>query len=78
MERGGVYFAHYQWRTFHDSIGDSNISWVQEFYANAFGNVRYTSWVRGVPVQYTPEVIKAIFGFRPAEQCKVVPRRLQG
>ncbi|MCI35378.1 hypothetical protein A2U01_0056599, partial [Trifolium medium] len=71
-------FAHYQWRGFNDSIGQSNISWVHEFYANALGNEPFTSWVRGVRVSYSPDIIEGVFGFRASGQCTVTPRRLQG
>ncbi|MCI54965.1 hypothetical protein A2U01_0076215, partial [Trifolium medium] len=53
-----------------------NISWVEEFYANAFGHVvdDYTSNVRGVTISYAPDVIDAIFGFRPEEHCRARER----
>ncbi|MCI30353.1 hypothetical protein A2U01_0051562, partial [Trifolium medium] len=42
---------------FNTIIGDCNISWVEEFYANALGYTEddYTSTVRGVRVSYAPD-----------------------
>ncbi|MCI59609.1 hypothetical protein A2U01_0080864, partial [Trifolium medium] len=50
-------------------IGDCNISWVEEFYANAFGYAAddYTSTVRGRTISYAPDVIDEVFGFRRAD-----------
>ncbi|MCI93461.1 hypothetical protein A2U01_0114759 [Trifolium medium] len=50
-------------------IGECNISWVEEFYANALGYATddYTSTVRGKTISYTPGMIDAIFGFRHAD-----------
>ncbi|MCI31731.1 hypothetical protein A2U01_0052943, partial [Trifolium medium] len=52
-------------------IGDCNISWVEEFYANAYGrdDDDYTSYVRRVEISYAPDVIDTIFWFRPEEHC---------
>ncbi|MCI94160.1 hypothetical protein A2U01_0115458, partial [Trifolium medium] len=52
-------------------IGDSNISWVEEFYAKALGYALddYTSIVRGKTINYSPARIEAVFGFRAAEYC---------
>ncbi|MCI73914.1 hypothetical protein A2U01_0095178, partial [Trifolium medium] len=46
-------------------------SWVEEFYANALGYALddYTSMVRGKTISYAPDVIDAVFGFRPVEYC---------
>ncbi|MCI92728.1 hypothetical protein A2U01_0114025, partial [Trifolium medium] len=40
----------YGWMDFNNMIGVCNISWVDEFYANAYGREDddYTSYVRGV------------------------------
>ncbi|MCI45134.1 hypothetical protein A2U01_0066373, partial [Trifolium medium] len=48
---------------FNTMIGDCNISWVEEFYANVLGYAEdeYTSTVRGVRVSYAPDVIDAVF-----------------
>ncbi|MCI82360.1 hypothetical protein A2U01_0103634, partial [Trifolium medium] len=48
-----------------------NISWVEEFYANALGYTLddYTSTVRGKTISYVPGVIDAAFGFREADYC---------
>ncbi|MCI69326.1 hypothetical protein A2U01_0090588, partial [Trifolium medium] len=56
---------------FNSMIGDCNISWVEEFYANAFGYALddYTSAVRGKTINYAPDVIDAVFGFRPTDYC---------
>ncbi|MCI68058.1 hypothetical protein A2U01_0089317, partial [Trifolium medium] len=52
-------------------IGECNISWVEEFYANAFGYAAddYTSTVRGKTISYTPDRIDEVFGFRDAKYC---------
>ncbi|MCI65701.1 hypothetical protein A2U01_0086959, partial [Trifolium medium] len=52
-------------------IGDCNISWVEEIYANALGYTvdDYTSTVRGRTLSYAPDVIDATFGFRQADYC---------
>ncbi|MCI71478.1 hypothetical protein A2U01_0092741, partial [Trifolium medium] len=52
-------------------IGDCNISWVEEFYANALGYTLddYTSTVRGKTICYSPERFDEVFGFREAEYC---------
>ncbi|MCI87404.1 hypothetical protein A2U01_0108687, partial [Trifolium medium] len=52
-------------------IGDCNISWVEEFYANALGYAAddYTSTVRVKTISYTPDRIDEVFGFRDAEYC---------
>ncbi|MCI42158.1 hypothetical protein A2U01_0063394, partial [Trifolium medium] len=57
----------YGWINFNNMIGNCNISWVEEFYANAFGcaDNDYTSYVRRVEISYAPDVIDTIFGFRP-------------
>ncbi|MCI19178.1 hypothetical protein A2U01_0040333, partial [Trifolium medium] len=34
----------------------------------------FTSYVRGVEISYTPEVIDAVFAFREEEHCSVVQR----
>ncbi|MCI60726.1 hypothetical protein A2U01_0081982, partial [Trifolium medium] len=62
---------------FNNMIGDYNISWVEEFYANALGRPDddYTSYVRGVEISYTPSVIDTVFGFRQEEHCLVRQRR---
>ncbi|MCI78764.1 hypothetical protein A2U01_0100035, partial [Trifolium medium] len=46
----------YRWMDFNNIIGDCNISWVKEFYANALGRADddYTSYVRGVEISYAP------------------------
>ncbi|MCI83740.1 hypothetical protein A2U01_0105016 [Trifolium medium] len=50
---------------FNTMIRDCNISWVEEFYANALGYTLddYTSTVRGKTIRYSPERIDEIFGF---------------
>ncbi|MCH82330.1 hypothetical protein A2U01_0003133 [Trifolium medium] len=62
---------HYSWMDFNSLIGDCNISWVREFYANAvaYSEEDFTSTVRGVRVSYTPAVIDAALGFTPTEHC---------
>ncbi|MCI68728.1 hypothetical protein A2U01_0089989, partial [Trifolium medium] len=47
----------YRWMDFNTMIGDCNISWVEEFYANALGYAEddYTSTVRGVTISYAPD-----------------------
>ncbi|MCI54523.1 hypothetical protein A2U01_0075773, partial [Trifolium medium] len=47
----------YRWMDFNTMIGDCNISWVEEFYANALGHAEddYTSTVRGVTISYAPD-----------------------
>ncbi|MCI52875.1 hypothetical protein A2U01_0074121, partial [Trifolium medium] len=52
-------------------------SWVEEFYANAFGHDKddFTSHVRGVEISYALGVIDEIFGFRPEEAYSVRQRR---
>ncbi|MCI89639.1 hypothetical protein A2U01_0110928, partial [Trifolium medium] len=54
---------------FNTMIGDCNISWVEEFYANTLGYAEddYTSTVRGVTISYAPDVIDEVFGFRQAD-----------
>ncbi|MCI58852.1 hypothetical protein A2U01_0080107, partial [Trifolium medium] len=49
---------YYSWMDFNSLIGESNASWVEEFYANALGRADhdYTSTVRGVEVSYAPDV----------------------
>ncbi|MCH84698.1 hypothetical protein A2U01_0005533 [Trifolium medium] len=61
-------------------IGECNISWVEEFYANAYGREAddYTSYVCGVRISYAPDVIDAIFGFRLEEHCSMMQRRTGG
>ncbi|MCI33455.1 hypothetical protein A2U01_0054672, partial [Trifolium medium] len=61
----------YRWMDFNTMIGDCNISWVEELYANALGYAEddYTSTVRGVCVSYAPDVIDAVFGFRQTNYC---------
>ncbi|MCI90425.1 hypothetical protein A2U01_0111717, partial [Trifolium medium] len=56
---------------FNTMIGNCNISWVEEFYANAFGYAAddYTSTVRRKTISYAHGMIDAIFGFRHAEYC---------
>ncbi|MCI83378.1 hypothetical protein A2U01_0104654, partial [Trifolium medium] len=51
----------YKWMDFNFMIGDCNISWVEEFYANALGYALddYTSTVRGKTISYSPEQIDA-------------------
>ncbi|MCI53386.1 hypothetical protein A2U01_0074632, partial [Trifolium medium] len=46
----------YRWMDFNTMIGGCNISWVEEFYANALGHAEddYTSTVRGVTISYAP------------------------
>ncbi|MCI00894.1 hypothetical protein A2U01_0021918 [Trifolium medium] len=70
----------YGWMNFNQMIGVCNISWVQEFYANALGrdDDDYTSYVRGVEISYAPDVIDTVFGFRPEEHCMVIQRRTSG
>ncbi|MCI80086.1 hypothetical protein A2U01_0101357, partial [Trifolium medium] len=48
-----------------------NISWVEEFYANALGYALddYTSTVRGKNISYAPDIIDAVFGFRQTDYC---------
>ncbi|MCH88855.1 hypothetical protein A2U01_0009748, partial [Trifolium medium] len=67
----------YHWMDFNTMIGDCNISWVEEFYANALGHAEYDyrSTVRGVTISYTPEEIDAICGFREVEYCRASQRR---
>ncbi|MCI57163.1 hypothetical protein A2U01_0078414, partial [Trifolium medium] len=52
-------------------IGDCNISWVEEFYANALGYTEddYTSTVCAVTISYAPDVIDEVLGFRQADYC---------
>ncbi|MCI75424.1 hypothetical protein A2U01_0096693, partial [Trifolium medium] len=54
---------------FNTMIGDCNISWVEEFYANAFRHTEddYTSTVHRVTISYAPDVIDALFGFRQTD-----------
>ncbi|MCI68807.1 hypothetical protein A2U01_0090068 [Trifolium medium] len=54
---------------FNYMISDCNISWVEEFYANALGYALddYTSTVRGKTISYALDVIDTTFGFRPTE-----------
>ncbi|MCI80744.1 hypothetical protein A2U01_0102015, partial [Trifolium medium] len=61
----------YRWMDFNTMIGDCNISWVEEFYANALGYAAddYTSTVRGKTISYAPNVIDEAFEFRHAEYC---------
>ncbi|MCI56718.1 hypothetical protein A2U01_0077969, partial [Trifolium medium] len=61
----------YRWMDFNTMIGDYNISWVEEFYANALGYAEddYTSTVRGVQISYALDVIDALFGFRQVDYC---------
>ncbi|MCI63158.1 hypothetical protein A2U01_0084415, partial [Trifolium medium] len=56
---------------FNSMIGKCNISWVEEFYANAleYALDDYTSTVQGKTISYAPDVIDAVFGFRHAEYC---------
>ncbi|MCH96079.1 hypothetical protein A2U01_0017062 [Trifolium medium] len=70
----------YDWMDFNNMIGDYNISWVEEFYANAFGREDddYTSYVNGAEISYAPSVIDSVFGFRPEEHCRVIQRRTSG
>ncbi|MCI30339.1 hypothetical protein A2U01_0051548, partial [Trifolium medium] len=51
----------YRWMDFNSMIGKCNISWVEEFYANALGYTLndYTSTVRGKTISYAPDVIDA-------------------
>ncbi|MCI69209.1 hypothetical protein A2U01_0090470, partial [Trifolium medium] len=51
----------YRWMDFNSMIGDYNISWVEEFYANALGYALddYTSTVWGKTISYAPDVIDA-------------------
>ncbi|MCI89949.1 hypothetical protein A2U01_0111238, partial [Trifolium medium] len=51
----------YKWMDFNIMIGDCNISWVEEFYANVLGYALddYTSTVRGKTISYAPDVIDA-------------------
>ncbi|MCI92797.1 hypothetical protein A2U01_0114094, partial [Trifolium medium] len=46
----------YGWMDFNNMISDCNISWVEEFYANAYGREDndYTSYVYGVKISYAP------------------------
>ncbi|MCI67364.1 hypothetical protein A2U01_0088623, partial [Trifolium medium] len=59
----------YRWKDFNTMIGDCNISWVEEFYANALGYAvdDYTSTVRGRTISNAPDVIDAVFGFRRSD-----------
>ncbi|MCI94392.1 hypothetical protein A2U01_0115690, partial [Trifolium medium] len=52
-------------------IGDCNISWVEEFNANALGYAvdDYTSTVRGKTISYASDMIDAVFGFRQEDYC---------
>ncbi|MCI70304.1 hypothetical protein A2U01_0091567, partial [Trifolium medium] len=61
-------------------IGDCNISWVEEFYANALGHAEddYTSTVREVTISYAPDVIDALFGFRQTDYCWASRQRFSG
>ncbi|MCI48884.1 hypothetical protein A2U01_0070127, partial [Trifolium medium] len=56
---------------FNSMIGDCNISWVEEFYANTLGYALddYTSTARGKTISYALDVIDAVFGFRQTEYC---------
>ncbi|MCI65729.1 hypothetical protein A2U01_0086987 [Trifolium medium] len=56
---------------FNTMIGDCNISWVEEFYTNALGYAAddYNSTVRGKTINYAPDRIDAVFGFRGADYC---------
>ncbi|MCI15497.1 hypothetical protein A2U01_0036635, partial [Trifolium medium] len=49
---------------------------MEEFYVNAYGRLDddYTSYVRGVEINYAPDVIDTIFGFKPEEHCWVRQR----
>ncbi|MCI74246.1 hypothetical protein A2U01_0095510, partial [Trifolium medium] len=59
----------YRWMDFNTMIGDCNISWVEEFYANTlrYAADDYTSTVRGKTISYAPDRIDAVFGFRKAD-----------
>ncbi|MCI73267.1 hypothetical protein A2U01_0094531, partial [Trifolium medium] len=67
----------YGWMDFNNMIGNCNISWVEEFYANALGRADddYTSYVRGVEISYASDVIDTVFGFISKEHCWVRHRR---
>ncbi|MCI16833.1 hypothetical protein A2U01_0037977, partial [Trifolium medium] len=67
----------YEWMNLNNMIDNCNISWVEEFYANALGRPDddYTSYVHGVEINYAPDVIDTIFGFRQEEHCWVRQRR---
>ncbi|KAK2389528.1 hypothetical protein QL285_063113 [Trifolium repens] len=67
----------YGWAPFNNMLGECNKTIVQEFYGNgmAFANGDYRSYVRGVYVSYSPDVIDSTFGFRPEGQCRVQTRR---
>ncbi|MCI24889.1 hypothetical protein A2U01_0046075 [Trifolium medium] len=67
----------YGWMNFNNMIGHCNISWVEEFYANSFGRADddFTSYLRGVEINYAPDVIDGIFKFRQEEDCWVRQRR---
>ncbi|KAK2363540.1 hypothetical protein QL285_088512 [Trifolium repens] len=58
-------------------LRECNKTIVEEFYGNgiAFANGDYMSYVRGVYVSYSPDVIDSTFGFRPEGQCGVQTRR---
>ncbi|MCI27866.1 hypothetical protein A2U01_0049066, partial [Trifolium medium] len=63
----------YGWMDFNNMIGNCNIFWVEEFYANALGRPDddFTSYMRGVEISYAPDVIDTVFGFRPEDHCGV-------
>jgi hypothetical protein len=67
----------YGWLPFNNMLGECNTTIVEEFYANAlaFGIGDYRSYVRGVHVSFSPDVIDSTFGFRPEGQCGVRMRR---
>jgi hypothetical protein len=54
---------HFGWMHFNTMIEESNLSWVEEFYANALayetGEFRF--YVRGVEISYTPATIDEVF-----------------
>ncbi|KAK2402451.1 hypothetical protein QL285_051969 [Trifolium repens] len=67
----------YGWVPFNNMLGECNKTIVEEFYANAlaFGTGDYRSYVRGVHVSFSPDIIDSTFGFRPEGQCGVKMRR---
>ncbi|KAK2356529.1 hypothetical protein QL285_093858 [Trifolium repens] len=66
----------YGWMPFNNMLGECNTT-VVEFYANAlaYGVGDYRSYVRGVTISFSPDVIDATFGFRPEDYCGVRKRR---
>ncbi|GAU43197.1 hypothetical protein TSUD_300840 [Trifolium subterraneum] len=66
----------YRWLRFNNEIGQSNNTWVREYYVNALGyeDEGYTSYVHEKKINYAPEVIDGFFKFRPMEQLYAIIR----